>query len=396
MALATLIRFSRLVSDSQTSEGVYSLLGQAVVEKCGMLQAIIFETSESGSFRLLSQSGDNPGDFSNLNFEGIGSLSELRNALLSAFDSKGFNIRPFPLISESSLFGALFVSYSESTPPSEEQWSLVEALTELTAISLSKTYRHLRLQKAYDDLKASQDALVRTEKSRALGQMSSGIAHDLRNLLNPLVLYADEICDVADDRNAVLEIAHRMDRILNRGLETVERLRDFSRQSPAETDAVPTNLNFMAREAIEICKPRLGTIQLQCELGNVPSVLIRPSDCITAVVNLIFNAIDALEGKGIIRVRTGATEGDAWLEVVDNGPGIPQEIKSRILEPFFTTKGTLGTGLGVSTVYAFTQRHEGRLQIDSEIGKGTSFRISFPQLVPNHEDGVKVPPKSAV
>jgi signal transduction histidine kinase len=104
------------------------------------------------------------------------------------------------------------------------------------------------------------------------------------------------------------------------------------------------------------------------------------ADCVTAIVNLVFNAVDALEGKGTIAVRTGASDDGAWVEVQDNGPGISEEMKNRILEPFFTTKGNLGTGLGVSTVYAFTQRHGGRLDIESEPGGGARFKMWFPAL----------------
>jgi two-component system NtrC family sensor kinase len=106
--------------------------------------------------------------------------------------------------------------------------------------------------------------------------------------------------------------------------------------------------------------------------------MIRPADCVTALVNLLFNAADALQKKGRITVRTGVSDGGAWVEVADNGPGMPAEVKARILEPLFTTKGEQGTGLGVPIVYAFTQKHGGRLEIESELGHGASFRMWFP------------------
>src|SRR5262249_263005 len=156
------------------------------------------------------------------------------------------------------------------------------------------------------------------------------------------------------NREEVLEVAQRVDRILVRGLETVERLRDFSRQSSDDLEPVPTDLNDVVHEAVEICKPRLGHVDLGLQLGSPPKALMRAADCVTAIVNLIFNALDALEDKGNICVRTGSAEGGAWVEVTDDGPGMPPEIKSRILEPFFTTKGDAGTGLGLPIVYAFT------------------------------------------
>jgi signal transduction histidine kinase len=208
--------------------------------------------------------------------------------------------------------------------------------------------------------------------------MSAGIAHDLKNILNPLLLYAEVLRDEAGNRDEILDVSERMERILNRGLETVERLRDFSRQSADETDEVPTDLNAMAREALEIAKPRLNGIQLDVQLGTPPPAIIRPGDCVTAIVNLLLNSVDALGGKGKIHVGTGASNAGAWVEVADDGPGIPPEIKSRVLEPFFTTKGDAGTGLGLAIVYAFTQRHGGRLEIESEPGHGALFRMWFP------------------
>jgi signal transduction histidine kinase len=220
--------------------------------------------------------------------------------------------------------------------------------------------------------------MVRTEKFRALGQMSAGIAHDLKNLLNPLQLYADHLRDVADDRNEVLEAAGRIERVLNRGLETVERLKDFSRLTPEESEAVPTDLNTMVREAVEISRPKLAGTSLVLELGEPPLVPLRQADCVTAIVNLLFNAVDAVQAKGKVTVRTGTSGNGVFVEVEDDGPGIPESIREKILEPLFTTKGKHGTGLGVPIVYAFAQRHGGRLEIESEPGHGATFRMWFP------------------
>jgi two-component system, NtrC family, sensor kinase len=172
-------------------------------------------------------------------------------------------------------------------------------------------------------------------------------------------------------------LSQRIDRVLVRGLETVERLRQFSHQSDDDTDVAPTDLNEAAQEAVEISKPRFSGLKLVLELGTPPLILVRTADFVTAIVNLLLNSADALAGKGVITVRTGSSSGGAWIEVGDNGPGIPPEIKNKILEPFFTTKGELGTGLGLSIIYAFTQRHGGRLDIESEVGHGAKFRMWF-------------------
>jgi len=378
-----IVQFSKLVSDSPTSEGVFSLLAQTVVDKCGATHALVFGTNDRGDFALLSSYGAcNEEDVRETTLEGVGSIGELRAAISAVCGHRGYDFRALPLISEAALFGALVVLFSENVAIARRQWSLIEGLTELTAISLNKAYQHQRLQKAFDDLRASQDVLVRTEKFRALGQMSAGIAHDLKNILNPLLLYTDLIRDASGNQEELSDIAARMDRILTRGLETVERLRDFSRQSSEETQAAPTDLNAMVLEAVDISNPRLTGLELVLQLGTPPPVSIRPADCVTSLVNLIVNAADALQGHGKITSGTGWADGWAWVEVRDNGPGIAPEIKNRIVEPFFTTKGDSGTGLGMAIVYAFVQSHGGRLDIDSAPGHGARFRMSFRPVGP--------------
>ena len=378
MEFSTLVQFSKLVADSPTSESVSSLLAETVVQKCGASHALVFGTDDSSDFKVLSSHGRCKQELSSLDLSGVDSLAELRPAVMKVCGNRGYVFRTLPMISNAGLFGVLGVLHAEGDTFGGHDWSLIEALTELTAISLNKTYQHQQLRKALEDLRASQDVMVRTEKFRALGQMSAGIAHDLRNLLNPLQLYSDHMRDITDNRQELLETLGRMDRVLTRGLETVERLRDFSRLSPEQSEAVHTNLNAMAHEAIEICKPKLSTNELAVELGEPPAVFLRPADCITAIVNLIFNAVDATEGKGRIALRTGTSDGGGWIEVEDTGPGIPPNVRAKLLEPLFTTKGKHGTGLGVSIVYAFTQKHAGRLDIDSEPGHGARFRMWFP------------------
>jgi signal transduction histidine kinase len=374
---STLVQFCKLVADSSTSESVSSLLAETVVRECGALHSLVFGTDERGDFKVLSSFGSFKRNLAGLALNEVDSLADLRPAVIQAC-GRDCNFRVLPMISNAGLLGALGVVYVENQTLRREDWSLIEALTELTAISLDKTYQREKLQTAFDDLRASQEALVRTEKFRALGQMSAGIAHDLKNLLHPLQLYTDHMRDVAENRGEVLDTLGRMDRVLARGLETVERLRDFSRLTPEDSEAVPTDLNAMVHEAIEISKPKLATNELVLELGDPPRVMLRPADCITAIVNLTFNAVDATEGKGMIAVRTGTSEGGGWVEVEDNGPGIPTDVRAKILEPLFTTKGKSGTGLGIPIVYAFTQKHGGRLDIESEPGHGARFRMWFP------------------
>jgi signal transduction histidine kinase len=380
MEFSTLVRFSRLVADSPNSESVSALLAKTVVDQCEAHHALVFGTGDSGEFHVLSSYGGCKSDMAHLNLAGVDSASELRGAVMAACERQEYAFRALPLISNAGLFGVLGVLCLESRPPTDENWAFIEGLTELTAISLNKNYQHQKLQQAFDDLRVSQATLIRTEKFRALGEMSAGIAHDLKNLLNPLQLYTDHLRDSVDNRKEILDTADRLDRVVARGIETVERLRAFSRLSPEDSEAAVTDLNAMAREAIEISKAKLGNAKIVVELGTSDPVVLRAADCVTAIVNLIFNAADAVQGKGTITIRTGVLDNGSWIEVEDNGPGISPEIRDKILEPLFTTKGNQGTGLGLSIVFAFAHKHGGRLDIESEPGKGARFRMWFPSM----------------
>jgi signal transduction histidine kinase len=162
------------------------------------------------------------------------------------------------------------------------------------------------------------------------------------------------------------------------GVDVVERLREFSRQDP-EPEAEPVTLERVLETAVGLCGPRVPAsagIELRGEPGHAPPVMARRSELVTAIVNLVFNAIEAMPGGGTVSVRTGSSNGGGWIEVADDGPGMPPEIERRIFEPFFTTKEQ-GTGLGLAMVYAFVHRHSGELTVDTAPGRGTRLRLWF-------------------
>lgn len=227
---------------------------------------------------------------------------------------------------------------------------------------------------------AEQQALARTEKLRALGQMAAGISHDLKNILNPISLHLQVVTraidrgKLDDAQESLLEIKQT----LTRGVETLERLRSFSRQSEeAKTELV--SLDALAREAAAIGKSR-GAPEVIEELTEPPSVNAMGSEVVAAIVNLVVNAIEA--GARTITLRSGKEDesqphSGSWVEIADDGPGMPPDIAKRVFEPFFTTKGAEGTGLGLAMVYATMERHGGSVTIDTEEGKGTCFRLHF-------------------
>jgi signal transduction histidine kinase len=233
------------------------------------------------------------------------------------------------------------------------------------------------------DLRRAEAALMRAEKLRALGQMAAGIAHDFKNLLNPLVLHVEVV-----DRALRKAGADRPDSIgvmrdiIRRGVETIDRLRTFSRLQP-EAIAEYIDPAALAREAIELVRPRLGDHPGVTVIDEVEATgLVRghATDVIGAIVNLLVNAIEACGERGTITVRAGDDDGGgAWVEVGDNGPGMTAEVQARVFEPFFSTKGAQGTGLGLANVFATVQRHGGEINVESALGRGARFTVRLPR-----------------
>jgi signal transduction histidine kinase len=255
--------------------------------------------------------------------------------------------------------------------------AIAEALATVAGIELDK-------ERARAELVASRELLERTDKLRQMGEMAAGISHDLKNILNPLSLHVQLLRRMLKrSEPGAGEVLDEIAHVIKRGVETVERLREFSRSSP-ETPVESVALDAVAHEAIELCRPRIASrhrargIRVVERMGAPPPVEARSSELVAALVNLIANAMDALEDGGSVTVTTGAADGGAWVDVADDGPGVPAELQSRIFEPFFTTKGKAGTGLGLAMVLASVRRYGGKLALESAPGRGTTFRVWLP------------------
>jgi signal transduction histidine kinase len=289
-----------------------------------------------------------------------------------------------PMVAGGDLFGALVLLFERAAALDAERLRLVEAIVDLAAVALSQANRYEELRRAYDELRASREVLARSQKLRSLGQMAAGIAHDLKNLLNPLSLQVQILKRrIGRERPDAVELAAQMDQVIVRGIETVERLRDFSRQAP-EAKAVAVDVNPLVAEAVALAGPRLPSrspTQITFEPGAPPRVEVQPSELITAIVNLLVNAIDARPSGGSIALRTEARDGSAVIVVADDGPGMSPEVERRVFEPFFTTKGEEGTGLGLAMVYAFVNRSGGTIGLETAPGRGTTFTLRFPEAL---------------
>ena len=168
--------------------------------------------------------------------------------------------------------------------------------------------------------------------------------------------------------------------------ESERHLREFYRTRDEDEHLIPISLNQIARHAISLTQPRWKdqalaagiTVRIATDLQTVPLVVANESEIREALLNLIFNAVDAMPQGGTITIRTRSGDGCAELEVSDTGTGMTEEARRRCLEPFFSTKGEHGTGLGLAMVYGIIERHHGRIAIDSEPGRGTTVTLRLP------------------
>ncbi len=310
--------------------------------------------------------------------------SELGPQLLRMAGKRFAHAHPILLVSSGGLFGALVLLFKKDNEPPERKLQVARALADLAAVALGRAAQVSKLVQANTELRASREALARSEKLRALGQMAAGVSHDLKNILNPLSMHV-QIAQRAITRQEpakAAEALNEMRNVIRRGVETVERLRAFSRQSP-EARAQSVDLNRLAREAVAIARPRMSSrsgalSRIVEELGDMPPVVGRADEIVAAVVNLVVNAIDAMPAGGTITLRTAVSDGRACITVADTGPGIAEDVQARVFEPFFTTKGADGTGLGLAMVFATMQRHGGTVSLVTEPGKGAAFTLAFP------------------
>jgi PAS domain S-box-containing protein len=308
-----------------------------------------------------------------------------------------------PLLAESRVFGVLMAARKSAESFSSNACEFLRQLSEHVALAAHQAQLYSTLQQAYDDLRQSQQTVMQQERLRALGQMASGVAHDINNALSPVAMYTDSLLEsesgLSDRARSYLSTIQRA---VGDVAQTVGRMREFYRPREAQSGLARTDLSRIAREVIELTRVRWrdvpqergAVIDLHAELGQqLASVLGTEGEIRDALTNLIFNAVDAMPDGGVLTVRTRADADPqtVHLEVCDTGVGMDEETKRHCLEPFFTTKGERGTGLGLAMVYGMVERHNAELEIDSELGKGTTVRIKFPAAVTATDGTIRVP-----
>ena len=247
--------------------------------------------------------------------------------------------------------------------------------------------RTSQLEDAVENLRTAQQQLVQQERLSAFGEMAGGVVHDFSNALMSVIGYSEMLLSnpvALGNEATVLEYLRIINTAGRDGAHIVSRLRDFYRPRGASDIFETLNLNEIITQSLALARPRCAkresdhSIRFETDLDGSATVAGIGAELREVLTNLIFNAVDAIPGEGVITLGARRRDAEAIVEVIDTGVGMTADVRQRCLEPFFTTKGDGGTGLGLAMVFGIIKRHQGTLEIDSEPGKGTTIRIRLP------------------
>ncbi|HXJ78667.1 MAG TPA: ATP-binding protein [Candidatus Methylomirabilis sp.] len=258
-----------------------------------------------------------------------------------------------------------------------------------------------RLQRVVDDLRTTQEELVRGETLRAMGQLAGGMAHHLNNLFAVILGRSELLMGTTEQAPArrSLEIIRRA---AEDGADVARRVQRFSRLHPL-SEPVAVDMNQLAGTVVELTEPRRQAeaqsgrrIEITVEAGRVPPAVGETAPVREALLNLLLNAMDAMPAGGQATIKTWVEGNRVRCAVADTGIGMSDEVRRRALQPFFTTKGPKSTGLGLSVAYGAVQRYGGALEIVSAPELGTTVTISLPVASahsgPEHDSNDQAPP----
>ncbi|WP_083261249.1 sensor histidine kinase [Crocinitomix algicola] len=230
------------------------------------------------------------------------------------------------------------------------------------------------------DLKNKKEALIneklrKNDRLNLLSEITAGIAQELTGPLQNILKSSEEL-NISDNEESNKSALERIVSDTNEAKEIVKKLKFFASDMPSELTV--ENLNEIVKDAFTILSAKIKekNIQSYTNLSNgLPSVKLDRSQFTQVVLNIIINAIDAMEDGGTLTITTTGINKDVRLKIKDSGKGIPMENFKKIFEPFYTTKTTSGAGLGLSVAHGIVQSHGGRIEVDSTIGQGTTFTV---------------------
>lgn len=319
-----------------------------------------------------------------------------------------------PLLFNNNPIGVLSVQSFKKYAYNQYHLDILRSLASYITTAIQNASSYSKMTEAFEQLKSAQSKLVESEKMASLGVLTAGVAHEINNPVNfitggieslqenyadvqelqlKLIRYHSQKGDEnlwkeIEDQKQLLKLDSllpEIDELMNsirsgaeRTAEIVRGLRNFSRLD--ENDMKKANVEEGLDNTLVILNNRLkNKVKITKAYGNVKPIMCYPGQLNQVFMNIIYNAADAIKDKGEIIISTKEENDNLYIQIRDNGMGMPEEIRSHIFEPFFTTKPVgKGTGLGLSIAYGIIEKHKGRIEVESTPGEGTTFSLSLP------------------
>jgi len=390
--LRSLLRARRAEDALREAEARFAEIFRQVTTPIGVLDAQLHVHESNDAFKRLLGDHLGAGDIESLLDHQVGPMSALKVALAEGERWQGTFALP--------LLGSRRMTEWRVTPYSAPGLGLGLVLVEdITERHVRELEQRQELESANSELafqiaerERTEMELMQAQKMDSLGQLTGGIAHDFNNLLTTIISGLDMIEIAAssgkwDKASRYVDIATAS---AHRAAGLTQRMLAFARKQPL--DPQPFDVIARIRSLEDMLRRSIGeNIELELELGGEPLVAVADANQFENVMlNLVINARDALAGQGLIRLRAGRVHierdhelsaGDyISVKVIDNGSGIPLELRGKVFEPFFTTKPQgEGTGLGLSMTYGFARQSGGSARIASELGEGTEIELLLPE-----------------
>jgi len=354
------------LGSSGTMERVLDAIAQATVEATEAERAVVF-LLEDGRLVPMASAGAAPGPIDDL-ARTAADVIDRKIPAAAVADADGRVTLGAPLFVGSAAAGALVVE--TRVEPTADDLDVLALFSSQAAVALKNTRELERL---------------RSGALAALGRMAAQVAHELRNPLGGLKLFAEylehRLSKAGDTEGS--DVARKINREVDHMADLVREITQFGR--PGSLRRIPTNLNGLMESCLALAQARVACKEIRVALeldAALPPAALDPREIRKVFLNLIVNALEAMSGGGTLTLRTRSAErGFVEVAVEDTGCGMSEETRARTFDLFFTTKDS-GTGLGMAIARTVVEQHGGRVDIQSQIGRGTQVRILLPVVAP--------------
>lgn len=235
--------------------------------------------------------------------------------------------------------------------------------------------------------KRIEETLTQSSRLQALGVMVAGIAHQFNNILTIISGNVQLLTDSYEDHENMMQRLRVIRQVAVDGAKIIHRMTEFTKINCDSSQFIPVNIGDLIKHAVDFSKPRwkdmaqASGISYKICIENIeelPLISGNPTELREVLINIINNALDAMSQGGTLSFRTWKDSGAVFVSITDTGVGMSDDIRLKVFDPFFTTKGVKGTGLGLSVAYSIIKRHGGKIKVESQMGKGSTFILEIP------------------